>query len=577
MKKQKVFSILTIILMLTGSLVYAQKDIQSTNSKFIEEYKVLIKEKMQTNHIVGVGAALILGDTVWKEGFGYADKEKQIPFTTQTALPIGSITKPFTGMGIMQLQEKKILDIDKPLVKYLPEFSIKTRETDIKEVTVKSVLQHTSGIPNDIFLNAMDENEKYTDVVGYLKNEYLAYQPNLVVHYSNLGYSLLGHTILKVSGQDYQNYIQDNILKPIGMSNSGYINYSKLTNVSKTYDKNGTYFPIKYGRNAPAGALLSTIDDMVKFAQELIAIYNGKRGGFLKPETLWMFDEINNGNIQISTCVFGWGVNKDDSNLVIGHAGSHHVAVAEIAINLKKKMAGVFLVNTDGGLNLTAEALEKVSELSMNLINQSIPVQNINNSSTNISVDSIKKHVGIYVDTRTSQVVKLENDKLVLNSVLGNFELKPLTSNEFLLGRIYPDSVKWAKKPRYIFTETNGFKLMYYQNSNNTRLALGHIVKPQEITEIWKTRLGIYKREGHKMESADTFSEAELFIGDNDLLQLKVFYTSGEYLYNLRIENDNELIFCGFGMDTSGETLSFSKEGQNDIMKLYGLKMKKTL
>ena len=110
-----------------------------------------------------------------------------------------------------------------------------------------------------------------------------------------------------------------------------------------------------------------------------------------------------------------------------------------------------------------------------------------------------------------------------------------------------------------------------------TRVALGHIVKPQEITEIWKTRLGIYKREGPKIESADTFSEAELFIGENNLMQLKVFYTSGEYLYNLRIENDNELIFCGFGMDTSGETLSFSKEGQNDIMKFYGLNMKKTL
>ena len=86
MKKRKVLSILTIILMSISSLVHAQESNQSINSKLIEEYKTLIKDKMQTGHLVGVGAALILGDTVWKEGFGYADKEKKIPFTTNTAL-----------------------------------------------------------------------------------------------------------------------------------------------------------------------------------------------------------------------------------------------------------------------------------------------------------------------------------------------------------------------------------------------------------------------------------------------------------------------------------------------------------
>ncbi len=294
MNKIKSFLIITFISISTIKAIYAQEVVNVSNAQLIEEYKTLIKEKMQTGHLVGVGAALILGDTVWKEAFGYADKENKIPFTTQTALCIGSITKPFTGMGIMQLYEKKLLDIDKPLIEYLPKFSIKTRGIDIKDITVKSVIQHTSGLPNDIFLNAWNENEKYTNVIDYLRNEYLCYPVNMVYHYSNVGYSLLGHTILKVSHQDYPNYIQDKILKPIGMNNSGFVGYCTLKNVSKTYDSTGIYVPIKYGRNIPAGGLLSTIDDMVKFAQELIAIYNGKNGSFLKPETLKKFDEINN-------------------------------------------------------------------------------------------------------------------------------------------------------------------------------------------------------------------------------------------------------------------------------------------
>src|SRR5512145_3097629 len=136
MKNPKIFPLLTIILMSTMSLVHAQESNQDSNSKIIEEYKTLIMEKMQTGHLVGVGAALILGDSVvWKEGFGYADKENKIPFTTQTALCIGSITKPFTAMGIMQLHEKNLLDIDNPLVEYLPDFNIKAREFNINDIT----------------------------------------------------------------------------------------------------------------------------------------------------------------------------------------------------------------------------------------------------------------------------------------------------------------------------------------------------------------------------------------------------------------------------------------------------------
>lgn len=577
MKKQKVFPILTIILMSTMSLVRAQKSNPSINSKLIEEYKMLIREKMQTKHLVGVGAALILGDSVWKEGFGYADKENKIPFTTQTALCIGSITKTFTGMGIMQLQEKKLLDIDKPLVKYLPEFRIKTRGRDIKEITVKSILQHTSGIPNDIFLNAWDENEKYTKVVDYLKDEYLCYPVNMVYHYSNVGYCLLGHTILKVSKQEYPDYIRDHILKPIGMNNSGFVGYCALKNVSKTYDSTGVYVPIKYGRNIPAGGLLSTIDDMVKFAQEIIAIYNKKKGGFIKTETLKLFDEINNDNIQnINTC-FGWDLFKNDSCIIISHGGSHHVAIATIAIDLKKKTAAILFVNTLGGMNLIGETSDKFNSISkINGADWIHPYPYKNYITNNISIDSIKGHAGIYIDTRDSQVVKFENDKLILNSFYGNFDLKPQTNNEFLPGIIIkPDSIKWLTKSRFIFNEVKGYKILFWQDAKYKRQPLAYLVIPKEITKTWRNRLGKYKLQGNGIESADKFTEADLSVTVNNLLQLKVFYTSGEYRYNLQIVNENELIFCGFDATQGGETICFSKDGQNDIMKLYGLNMKK--
>ncbi len=559
------------------SLVHAQESNQLFNSKLIEEYKALIKEKMKSGHFVGVGAALIIGDSVWKEGFGYADKEKNLPFTTQTALCIGSITKPFTAMGIMQLHEKQLLDVDKPLVDYLPEFSIKTRKRDIREVTVKSVIQHTSGIPNNMIKNFWAKNENYTNTVSYLRNEYLGYPVNFIYHYSNPGYTLLGNTILKVSNQDYPLYIQNNILKPIGMNNSGFLGHTALNNISKTYDSTGTYYPIKYGRGMPAGDLISTIDDMVVFAKEMIAVYNGKEGAFLRSETFKLFDEINNDNIENRNTCMGWDVFKNDSSLVIMHSGSHFVANAVFTIDLKKKIAAVFFVNTLGGLDLTYAACEKFWELSgiksSNLIH-SYPYKN--HVSVNISIDSLKLHTGIYANTSEIQNVNFENNKLLLNATFGNFELKPQTNDEFLPGSIIKsDSVKWYTKPRLIFYEVMGYKLLAWQDANYKRQPLGILETPKEINETWRSRLGKYKLVDDNIEQWNKILEMELSIANNNLLQLKMVHTIGEYINYLRIENDNELIFCGFG-ETGGETISFSVENKKETMKIYGLTMRKS-
>ncbi len=259
------------------------------------------------------------------------------------------------------------------------------------------------------------------------------------------------------------------------------------------------------------------------------------------------------------------------------HGGSHHVAIALLTIDLKKKIAALFLVNTEGGVDLVEEAKDNFWKLSgIKSTDWVHPYLYKNNITNNISIDSIKGLAGIYIDTRDSQVVKFENNKLLLNSPYGNFELKPQTNNEFLPGKIIkPDSIKWLTKPRFIFNDVKGYKILFWQDAKYKRQPLAYLITPKEITQTWKNRLGKYKLQGKEIESFDRFSEAELSITPNNLLQLKVFYTTGEYLYNLQIVNENELIFCGFDLTQGGETISFSKDGQNEIMKLYGLTLKK--
>ena len=126
---------------------------------------------MESDHIVGVSAAIIINDSViWKNGFGYSDKENNLPMSVSTVVNIASATKTFTALAIMQLQEKGLLDINQPLNKYMPQFNPLTRGEDLDDLTIKSVITHSSGIQTDVLKNTDLGSGKYTDVLGFIKN-----------------------------------------------------------------------------------------------------------------------------------------------------------------------------------------------------------------------------------------------------------------------------------------------------------------------------------------------------------------------------------------------------------------------
>ena len=578
MKQIQAFLFIFILLLFT-IVANGQNDNTFSKSKLIEDYKSFVTNRMQKDSLIGVGIALIIDDSViWKEGFGYADKENHIPFTTKTTLCIGSVTKTFTAFGIMQLQERGLIDIDKPLIDYLPQFRIKTRNTNIKEITVRSVINHTSGIPNDIFVSG--EKDKYTSTVDYLKNEYLGYPPNTISHYSNVGYCLLGHTIFNVSGQDYPDYIQKNILSPIGMNNSGFLNYWKLPNVGKTYDKSGKYHPLKEGRNIPAGSLYSNIDDMVKFANELIAIYHGKSGSIIRSETLKKIFNVqdNEAILDNDKKGIGWPIFKNDSCFAVWFAGSNHVSNALVIIVPEKKMAAVFLVNTVGGMDLAVDGMNKflkIVGLEQNDSFRKTIARSRNTEPVDISIDSLKMHIGLYADTSSVIQIKPENGKLIVTLNTGRYILYPVTQNEFFLGKIHSsDSIQLLPNHRFIFKEIKGRHFLFWEDENYGLHNCCFLIKQQTINDTWKKRLGTYKVTSSTIDGYDIFSVVELSISENNLLQLKIAYTSGQYAYNMYIESDRELIFCGFG-ETGGETVSFSKDNKNDLMTLFGLTLKK--
>src|SRR6202142_2873036 len=176
-----------------------------------------IQQMMRQKHITGLSVALVDdSEILFTKGYGFADKQAHRLATPRTVYKVGSITKVFTGTAAMQLSERGLLDIDKPVVEYLPEFSIKNRTGDLSQITPRTLMTHHSGIPGDWYLNYWsDEPHAFRNVLDYLQESHLAFPPNTVFSLSNLAMSLLGIIIERVSNQTYQQYIEQNILAPL--------------------------------------------------------------------------------------------------------------------------------------------------------------------------------------------------------------------------------------------------------------------------------------------------------------------------------------------------------------------------
>jgi len=215
------------------------------------------------------------GHTVLSEGYGYANRAFEISNDPNTKFYIGSITKQFTAGCILILKERGVLNLDDPIIKYLPDYP----EEKGSKITIRQLLNHTSGLPNytdypEVLLKRMQPlSTAY--MIDLFKNKPLVAAPGLGFHYSNSGYLLLGEIIERVSGQSYEAFLQHEILKPLGMNNSGYgrreAAYPNRAD-GYTFDRAAELtdaLPVHLSVLHSAGAMYSTVEDMLKWDQAL--------------------------------------------------------------------------------------------------------------------------------------------------------------------------------------------------------------------------------------------------------------------------------------------------------------------
>lgn len=179
------------------------------------------------------------GRTIVSQGYGLANREHVVPNTPETKFRIGSLTKAFTAMAVLQLHEKHKLSVDDPIVKYVPDYPNGER------ITIYHCLTNTSGIPNytglpDYWSHTMRLPSTPAQLIDSFRTRRTEFEPGSRFGYSNSGYVLLTAIVETVSGMTYADYIQDRICRPCGMTNTGYYDGVKvLPNLATgySYDK----------------------------------------------------------------------------------------------------------------------------------------------------------------------------------------------------------------------------------------------------------------------------------------------------------------------------------------------------
>jgi CubicO group peptidase (beta-lactamase class C family) len=213
------------------------------------------------------------GKIVYEEGFAMANRVEALAVDTSTQYNIGSVSKVFTGAAIMQLVEEGVLELDKPVVDYLPDFTM--QDSRYQDITVRMLLNHSSGLPGTFMPNGFataEDPDFLANFMDYLANSTLKENPGVVSVYCNDGFTLAEVLIEKMSGQSYSAYMDKNIFAKAGMRNSSCSFAKGNANIAWQYSNDdGLALPSEIINLMGTGGISATTADLCRFSNALLS------------------------------------------------------------------------------------------------------------------------------------------------------------------------------------------------------------------------------------------------------------------------------------------------------------------
>jgi CubicO group peptidase (beta-lactamase class C family) len=331
-----------LLILRAGALAAAADD---TSNEAIDR---IVAEGIDQKKVASYAVAVVKdGKLVLARGYGWADLENDVPATAETVYRLGSITKQFTALAIMQMAEQGKLSVDDEMTKFLPEYP-----TAGHKVTVHHLLNHTSGIKSytsqkDFFKKAR-QDFSHDELLALFKDEPFDFEPGAKWLYNNSGYYLLGMIVEKASGQNYAAYLEDHIFRPLGMSATRYGHMRPIIRHRAMGYKNflgqlSNDDAMSMDAPGAAGALVSNVLDLVKWIQ---ALDEGKLLSSASYEAMYRETKLTDGSPR--PYGYGWGLGEMAGHRKLSHGGGINGFSTMIARYPSDRLGVVVLSNTAG-------------------------------------------------------------------------------------------------------------------------------------------------------------------------------------------------------------------------------------
>lgn len=203
---------------------WTRENIDPNIVNVVNEFRSSVPEIMKRDKISGCALALVDDkEILWAEGFGTTDFKRKIPVTPDTLFFICSISKTFTAAAVLLAVQDGLLELDEPIVTYLPDFKVYSRYEEQPEgkITLRHLLGHTSGLPHDaVGCNVLEVGGTFTDRVKGIYGLWLKCPVGKAYSYSGAGYDLAAYVLQTISGIPFEQYVTERIFRPLGMFNS---------------------------------------------------------------------------------------------------------------------------------------------------------------------------------------------------------------------------------------------------------------------------------------------------------------------------------------------------------------------
>ena len=336
--------LLTIFLLLFTISTYGQ----------VEKISAILEEINSKKHLSGVVLVGQGEEIIFQKAYGKANQSFGVPNNIDTKFLVGSLTKQFTAVLVMQLVEEDQLNLDESITTYLPDF----RKDLADKITIRHLLTHTHGIPNTDLASRYKSVSKEEFVREYCEID-LEFQPGTQFEYSNIvGYYLLGVILEKVTGQDFPKLLEDNILSPLDMQNTGYYSQDTVIQDLATgyIQKENSFLYAPHwdmSQSFSAAGMYSTVGDLFKWDRALRSTQLLSNSGI---ETIFTpySDEIRYG--------FAWYINDPEINgkrqLFAGHNGGANGYKSQFMRGVNEELVVIYLSNTDKYVELRYPLIE---------------------------------------------------------------------------------------------------------------------------------------------------------------------------------------------------------------------------